>query len=295
MFHLLQVQYGNLETPAPLQTTIAERMAASAAGFSDQHLSTHSLADPSLAHVSGNSTFDTTRSLAVNLHQAGSCSADSLGAASLQQPGSSTWQLTKHLSTGGAEAEKEAVHAVTRLPEPPSSSPGQQQSTSDSQSLSPQQENQNAGTPSWRSQHEQRRRRRSEQHQSAGILGDVSNVITASEQGAKSLPKQLPAAGLQAAATLAEPSHDGDTKAQSCSPPDTKAATEAVDSRDDDTEQQHDLGQADNLLREWYSRCESDYIYICACHLHRCVQVTVPYFSVACQVPHDILSNDKLA
>ena len=238
-----------------MQTTIADRMAASAAGLPDQRLSTHSLAGPSVAYVSSNSNCDTISSLAGSLPQADSWLADSLGAASLQEPASSAWQLTRHLSTGGAEAETEASDALTRHSEPPSSDTAQQQSLSDPQPLSPQQENQSAGTPCWHSEHGQHRHTVSAQRQSAGILGDVSNVISVSEQGAKSRPKQSAPACLQVAATVIESSQVGDTEAPSCCPPDTKAASKAANSRADNTKQQLDLGQADDLLRDWYSRC----------------------------------------
>lgn len=230
-------------------------MASSAAGLSDQHLFTHSLASSRLAHETSNSSCGNISPSAGNLPRAGTWLADSVEAASLQQPASSTWQLTRHLSTGNAEALTEASQAVSGHPEPPSFNSEQQQSIGDRQPLSPQQENQNAGSPSWHFEQGQHRHRRSAQHQSAGILGDVSNVISVPEQGAKRPPKQIPLPGLQPAAILVEGNNSGDPKGPSCCPPDTSASTEAVDSRADNTEQQHDLGQADYLLREWYTRC----------------------------------------
>ena len=228
-------------------------MAALSARPSDWHLSSLALPEPSAAFKTG--TSDTDNTLMYDLPQAEEVMAHSLTAASLQQPSSSHWHLSRFLTMGSAQARTEASHQVSKQLTPSSCSQGPQQSTHEDQTLSSQQENQSTGSPRPHHQQAEARRNNSPWRHSAGILGDVSNVMVTREQDAKSFPKQSSPAVLQVLPVEAEDSQVGKSDSSACPLSEISAsATQAINCRTDSFDKQHGLRQVDDLLRDWYDR-----------------------------------------
>lgn len=253
--YALQVHADRDGGALPVQGTIAERMAALSARLSDRRLDSHTLPDYSAACETGITYCVTDNTLLYDSPQADKVMAHSLTAASLQQSSSSHWHLSRFLSMGSAQARTEASHEISKQLTPSRCSQGQQQSTSENQTLSSQQENQSTGSPRPHPQLAEARHTSSPWRHSRGILGDVSNVIPSREQGAKTFLKQAPPAVLQAAPDEAESSQLGEADTSACPLEEIGAsATQAGDCRADNADQQHGLEQVDDLLREWYHR-----------------------------------------
>ena len=250
--HALQVHADGSCGTAPVQGTIADRMAALAAGPFDQYLTSLALPESSAACGTGISSCNIDNIPLYDLPQADKIMAHSLAAESLHQPRSSSWQLSRYLSMSSPRNRAAALHGATKQSSSFSSSPGRQQGIHEIQTLSSQQENLPTGSPCRHPRQAQTRKSNPAQDHSKGILGDVSNIIPTREQAEKTVLKQASSAVLlQAAPAEAETTQVGDSKP---SPEQEASATHAVDSGADSSDQQHGLGHADGLLSDWYHR-----------------------------------------
>ena len=248
LFCLLQIWAHDSDSPALLEDSIADRMAASAAEHFYESSSGLSPPDLPSASLTSNSKCPSLSPLDRSLRRADNSIAHSLEAASLQQPPSTKWHLARYLTLKSAQDGTETSDKATRQPDSPSFRSERQQQTDEHQTLSPQQENQPTESPCLHPQQGPVR------GQKASILGDVSNLMPTSERVAEKSCKHSPPAVLQAAAPGVGTSRDAHFEDSPWPPVATVPATPAGDSTVCPSGQQDSLGQTDDMLRAWYHR-----------------------------------------